>query len=64
MVTCAAVPVEVHSSFMISCGVLAMAKLDDDPNRLSEIADVLLTIHLRERRSYWYMYMAHVMLAA
>ena len=41
---------------------IAMAKLDDDPNRLSEIADVLLTIHQCERRSY--RYMAHVMLAA
>eukprot|EP00731_Ephydatia_muelleri_P000512 Em0001g512a len=41
---------------------IAMAKLDDDPNWLSEIADVLLTIHQCERRSY--RYMAHVMLAA
>ena len=41
---------------------IAMAKLDDDPNRLSEIADVLLTIHRCEHRSY--RYMAHVMLAA
>eukprot|EP00731_Ephydatia_muelleri_P000275 Em0001g275a len=41
---------------------IAMAKLNDDPNRLSEIADVLLTIHQCERRSY--RYMAHVMLAA
>ena len=41
---------------------IAMAKLDDDPNRLSEIADVLLTMHQCERRSY--QYMAHVMLAA
>ena len=40
---------------------IAMAMLDEDPNRLSEIANVLLTIHQCERRSY--RYMAHVMLA-
>ncbi|KAL5491954.1 hypothetical protein EMCRGX_G017334 [Ephydatia muelleri] len=39
-----------------------MAKLDEDPNKLAEIADVLLMIHQCERCSY--RYMDHVMLAA
>ena len=41
---------------------VALIKLDGDPTRLSEIADVLLAIHQCERRSY--RYMAHVMQAA
>ena len=39
-----------------------MAKVDEDPTRLSEVADILLTIHQCERRTY--RYMAHVMLAS
>ena len=40
----------------------ALSKLDEDPSRLAEISDVLVTIHQCERRSY--RYMAHVMQAA
>ena len=41
---------------------MALARLDEDPTRLPEMADVLLALHQCERRSY--QYMAHVMLAA
>ena len=41
---------------------MALAKLDQDPTRLSEIADVLLSIYQCECRTF--RYMAHVMLAA
>ena len=41
---------------------VAVAKLNEDPNRQAEIADVLHTIYQCECRSYHYM--AHVMLAA
>lgn len=41
---------------------VARAKLNKDPNRQAEIANVLHTIYQYERRSY--RYMAHVMLAA
>ncbi|KAL5517271.1 hypothetical protein EMCRGX_G002784 [Ephydatia muelleri] len=41
---------------------VALIKLHRDPTKLSEIADVLLTIHQCERRSY--RYMVHVMQAA
>ena len=41
---------------------MALAKLDEDPTRLAEMADKLLAIHQCERR--YYQYMAHVMLAA
>ena len=41
---------------------VCMAKVDEDPTRLSEVADILLTIHQCERRTY--RYMAHVMLAS
>ena len=41
---------------------MALAKLDQDPTRLAEIADVLLSIYQCERRTF--RYMAHVMLAA
>ena len=41
---------------------VALIKLDRDPTKLSEIANVLLTIHQCERRSY--RYMVHVMQAA
>ena len=41
---------------------VAVTKLDVDPTRLPEIADLLLTIHQCERHSY--RYMAHVMQAA
>ena len=41
---------------------VALARLDEDPTRLPEMADVLLALHQCERRSY--QYMAHVMLAA
>ena len=41
---------------------VALTRLDDDPTRLPEMADVLLALHQCERRSY--RYMAHVMLAA
>ena len=41
---------------------VALMKLDRSPTKLSELADVLLTIHQCERRSY--RYMAHVMQAA
>ena len=41
---------------------VALAKLNEDPNRQAEIADVLHTINQCERHSY--RYMAHVMLAA
>eukprot|EP00731_Ephydatia_muelleri_P013287 Em0007g597a len=41
---------------------VAVAKLDQDPTRLAEIADVLLSIYQCERRTF--RYMAHVMLAA
>ena len=41
---------------------VALAKLDRDPTRLSEIADVLLSIYQCECRTF--RYMAHVMLAA
>ena len=41
---------------------VCMAKVDEDPIRLSEVADILLTIHQCERRTY--RYMAHVMLAS
>ena len=40
---------------------VALTKLHEDPNRLAEIADVLVTIHQCERRSY--RYTAHVMQA-
>ena len=40
---------------------VALTKLNEDPTRLAEIADVLVTIHQCERRSY--RYMAHVMQA-
>ena len=39
-----------------------MAKVDEDPTRLSEVVDILLTIHQCERRTY--RYMAQVMLAS
>ena len=41
---------------------VALAKLDQDPTRLTEIADILLSIYQCERRTF--RYMAHVMLAA
>ena len=41
---------------------MALARLDKDPTRLAEMADVLLAIHQCERHSY--RYMVHVMLAA
>ena len=41
---------------------LALARLDEDPNRFAEMADVLLAIYQCERHSY--RYMAHVMIAA
>ena len=41
---------------------VALSKLDEDPSRLAEIEDVLVTIHQCESRSY--RYMAHVMQAA
>ena len=41
---------------------VALSKLDQDPTRLAEIADMLLSIHQCERRTF--RYMAHVMLAA
>ena len=41
---------------------VAVARLDEDPTRQEEIADVLLTVHQCERRTF--RYMAHVMLAA
>ena len=41
---------------------VALSKLDQDPTRLTEIADMLLSIHQCERRTF--RYMAHVMLAA
>ena len=41
---------------------MALSKLDEDPSRLAEIADVLVTIHQCEYRSY--RYMAHAMQAA
>ena len=41
---------------------VALSKLDEDPSRLAEISDALVTIHQCERRSY--RYMAHVMQAA
>ena len=41
---------------------VALMKLDRSPTKLSELADVLQTIHQCERRSY--RYMAHVMQAA
>ena len=41
---------------------VAIAKLDQDPTRLAEIADMLLSIYQGERRTF--RYMAHVMLAA
>ena len=41
---------------------MALTRLDEDPTRLPEMADVLLALHQCERRSY--RYMAHVMLAA
>ena len=40
---------------------VALVKLHEDPTRLEEIADVLLTVHQCERRTF--RYMAHVMLA-
>ena len=40
---------------------VALTKINEDPTRLAEIADVLVTIHQCERRSY--RYMAHVMQA-
>ena len=39
-----------------------MMIVDEDPTRLAEVADILLTIHQCERRTY--RYMAHFMLAA
>eukprot|EP00731_Ephydatia_muelleri_P023734 Em0016g5a len=41
---------------------VALNKLDEDPTRLDETADVLLTVHQCERRTF--RYMAHVMQAA
>ena len=41
---------------------VALAKLDQDPTRLTKIADILLSIYQCERRTF--RYMAHVMLAA
>ena len=41
---------------------MALSKLDQDPTRLAEIANMLLSIHQCERRTF--RYMAHVMLAA
>ncbi|KAL5502924.1 hypothetical protein EMCRGX_G009782 [Ephydatia muelleri] len=41
---------------------VAIAKLDQDPTRLAEIADMLLSIYQCEHRTF--RYMAHVMLAA
>ena len=41
---------------------VCMAKVDEDPTRLSEVADILLTIHQCERHTY--RYMAHDMLAS
>ena len=41
---------------------VAFAKLDQDPTRLTEIADILLSIYQCERHTF--RYMAHVMLAA
>ena len=41
---------------------VALTRLDEEPTRLPEMADVLLALHQSERRSY--RYMAHVMLAA
>ena len=41
---------------------VALNKLDEDPTRLDETADALLTVHLCERRTF--RYMAHVMQAA
>ena len=41
---------------------VALSKLDQDPTRLAEIADMLLSIYQCERRTF--RYMAHVMLAA
>ena len=38
---------------------VALNKLDEDPTRLDETADVLLTVHQCERRTF--RYMAHVM---
>ena len=40
---------------------VALTKLNEDPTRFAEIADVLVTIHQCECRSY--RYMAHVMQA-
>ena len=40
---------------------MALSKLDEDPSRLAEISDVLVTIHQYEHWSYCYM--AHVMQA-
>ena len=55
VITLSAVPAEVRSSS--TC----MAKVDEDPTRLSEVADIRLTIHQCEHRTY--RYMAHAMLA-
>ena len=41
---------------------MALNKLDEDPTRLDETADVVLTVHQCERRTF--RYMAHVMQAA
>ena len=41
---------------------VAVAKLNEDPTRQAEIADVLLTVHQYERCTF--RYIAHVMLAA
>ena len=41
---------------------MALNRLDEDPTRLDEIADVLLTVHQCERHTF--RYMAHVMQAA
>ena len=41
---------------------VALTRLDEDPTRLPEMADLLRALHQCERRSY--RYMAHVMLAA
>ena len=41
---------------------VTLAKLDQDPTRLTEIADVLLSIYQCERHTF--RYMTHVMLAA
>eukprot|EP00731_Ephydatia_muelleri_P016950 Em0010g48a len=46
----------------MSGSVMDQTKLDQDPTRLAEIADVLLSIYQCERRTF--RYMAHVMLAA